>query len=63
MTSDLYSRVLAALTYAVNSTAHRRDPKNTGPFLATRDEFAALYSDFQPVSAPSEKRKCVKGGV
>jgi hypothetical protein len=56
MTLDQYTRILDALTYAVHATAHRRDPKNTAPFMQTRDAFAALYPEHRDAYIPAGER-------
>lgn len=56
MTLDQYTRILDGLTYAVHSSAHRRDPKNTGLLMVTRDEFAAMYPDHRDAYIPAGER-------
>ncbi|ADH65956.1 Uncharacterised protein [Nocardiopsis dassonvillei] len=56
MSFEQYTRVLDALTYAVHATAHRRDPKNTAVFIATRDAFAALYPEHRDAYVPTGDR-------
>jgi hypothetical protein len=57
MTFDQYTRTLDALTYAVHSTAHRRDPRNAAAFLEARDEFATMYPEHRAAYVPAGERK------
>ena len=57
MTFDQYTRILDALTYAVHSTAHRRDTKNNAPLITTRDEFAAMYPEHRDAYIPFSERQ------
>ncbi|MCY9787226.1 hypothetical protein KIK06_25420 [Nocardiopsis sp. EMB25] len=56
MTLDQYTAIFDALTYAVHSTAHRRDPKSFPVFLAARDEFAVLYPEHRNAYIPAGER-------
>ncbi len=56
MTFELYTRTLDALSYAVHSTAHRRDTKNTPELIDVRDSFARTYPDFQARYVPAGDR-------
>ncbi|MFE1101335.1 hypothetical protein ACFW4K_12490 [Nocardiopsis alba] len=56
MTLDQYTRILDALTYAVHSTAHRRNPKSFPVFLAARDEFTAAYPEHRDAYVPAGER-------
>lgn len=43
MNATMYHRLMDALTYAVESTAHRRDSKTLKKVLATRDDLQEMY--------------------
>lgn len=57
MTFNQYTRILDALSYAVHSTAHRRDPRSMPVLISTRDEFAALYPEHRDAYVPAGERK------
>lgn len=46
MNASLYNRLMEALTYAVESTAHRRDPKVLTRVLMLRDDLQDRYPEF-----------------
>ncbi|MGW8439300.1 hypothetical protein ACWGKS_29525 [Nocardiopsis sp. NPDC055879] len=56
MTFELYTRILDGLSYAVHSTAHRRDTRNAPELIDVRDAFAREFPEFQARYVPAGER-------